>query len=63
MGYFDGSVVTPCGIGDRGVTSLARALGDRGRRCPTVEEVGRVATECFGEVFGVDLIRGEKMIR
>ena len=63
MGYFDGSVVTPCGIGDRGVTSLARSLGDRGRRCSTVEEVGRVATECFGEVFGVDLIRGETMIR
>jgi lipoyl(octanoyl) transferase len=77
LGYFDGDIVTPCGIGDRGVTSIARALGggndvgrggsdrDRGgepvRRCPTVEEVGRVASECFGEVFGVDLIHGKEI--
>ncbi len=67
LGYFDGDVVTPCGIEDRGVTSLERVLlGDddgngNHRRCPTVEEVGAVASECFGEVFGVDLIRGEEI--
>lgn len=60
--YFDADVVRPCGIGDRGVTSLARAMGgndDDSVKRPTVEEVGRVALECFGEVFGVDLVQEE----
>jgi lipoyl(octanoyl) transferase len=67
--YFDGDVVTPCGIGDRGVTSLERVLFGDGMEdddchdCPTVEEVGKVASECFGEVFGVDLIWGEEVRR
>jgi lipoyl(octanoyl) transferase len=62
--YFDNDIVTPCGIEDRGVTSIARELcgeryggcggGDLVRR-PTVEEVGQVALESFAEVFGIDV--------
>ena len=66
--YFDNDIVTPCGIEDRGVTSIARELwGERYGGCggggelsrrPTVEEVGQVAMESFGEVFGIDVIYG-----
>lgn len=68
--YFDNDIVTPCGIENRGVTSIARELwgecyGDGGDlvRRPTVEELGQVALECFGEVFGVDLICGGEIIQ
>lgn len=64
--FFDTDIVIPCGIDNRGVTSIAQELwggrydgcggGDLIRR-PIVEEVGRVVLECFGEVFGVDLIQ------
>ena len=48
-GYFD--LIVPCGIADRGVTSLARLLGHPVDR-QEVED--RIAVH-FGEVFGADL--------
>ncbi|MBK9944603.1 MAG: lipoyl(octanoyl) transferase LipB [Kouleothrix sp.] len=41
--------IIPCGIADRGVTSLERELG----QAPALEEVGQRVIEAFGGVFGV----------
>lgn len=46
LDYF--RVIVPCGISDRGVTSLARVL----KRDVTVEEVKPVVARRFAEVFG-----------
>ncbi len=42
----------PCGIADKGVTSLAEMLGDA---APARAEVEAVLTARFAEIFGVDL--------
>lgn len=50
LSYFDG--IVPCGIADKGVTSMAQVLGaavDMG------EVTGRVIAQ-FGEVFGFEMI-------
>jgi lipoate-protein ligase B len=44
-------LIVPCGIRDKGVTSLARVLG----RPVTVAEVKPPLVECVAEVFGFDL--------
>jgi lipoyl(octanoyl) transferase len=46
LSYFD--TIIPCGIHDRGVTSLERELGD----APTVEEVMDTFVGHFAELFG-----------
>ena len=46
LSFFD--LIVPCGIVDRGVTSLARLLA----RPPTMTEVQEVVVEAFTEVFG-----------
>jgi lipoyl(octanoyl) transferase len=43
-------LIVPCGIRDKGVTSLARVLG----RPVTVAEVKRPLVECVAEVFGFE---------
>ena len=43
----DFELIVPCGIGDRGVTSLERLLG----RGVPLSEVGQLAAEHFAEVF------------
>jgi lipoyl(octanoyl) transferase len=45
--------IIPCGIRDKGVTSLARILG---RSIPLSEVIERVV-ECFGWVLGFDMIK------
>lgn len=47
--YF--SYMIPCGIPDRGATSLRREIG----RPVAVDEVANLVTQNFGEVFGVSL--------
>ena len=49
MRYF-GQII-PCGIADRGVTSIERALG----AAPPQPEVERRVVAAFGEVFGVEV--------
>lgn len=45
LAYFE--AIVPCGIRDRGVTSLAKLLGS----APTPAEVAPLAAECLAEVF------------
>ena len=52
--------IVPCGIRDRGVTSMARVLGPRRSRCATV--VDRVVAR-FAEAFGVDAVDRAKTSR
>lgn len=53
LSYFD--LIVPCGIVDRGVTSLARLLA----RPPTVAEVEDVVVDVFSQVFGYTDVRDE----
>ncbi len=58
--YFDTSIILPCGIPEKGVTSVARILHDRGEsRVPSVTEVAGVILDCFEQVFGVKVGPGE----
>lgn len=64
LDHFGEDMIRPCGIEGRGVTSIAQVLAGRSQgnyiddgACPTVEEVGDVALQCFGDVFGVELAR------
>src|SRR5262245_24030000 len=50
LSYF--KMIVPCGITDRGVTSLARLLGEP----VDVQRVASLAARYFGEVFGRDVI-------
>jgi len=43
--------IIPCGIRDRGVTSIQRLLAPAGAVPPSVAEVARVVARHFGEVF------------
>lgn len=47
LSYF--SLITPCGIADRGITSMKKLLGT----APSVQEVANRAAVHFAEVFGV----------
>jgi len=44
-------VIWPCGIADKGITSLA-ALSPEGALLPTTQELGTRAAHTFGDVFG-----------
>jgi lipoate-protein ligase B len=49
LDYFQ--MIIPCGITDKGVTSMSRLLGRR----LDMEDVARVVTRCFAEVFERDI--------
>lgn len=51
LSYFQ--MIVPCGITDKGVTSLSRLLG----RQMEIQEVAHVAARHFGEVFDRNVIR------
>jgi lipoyl(octanoyl) transferase len=51
LSYFAG--IVPCGIHDRGVTSLDRLLG----RPVTIDEAADVVVDSFGAVFGLEMER------
>jgi lipoyl(octanoyl) transferase len=54
LGWF--ARIVPCGIADRGVTSIQRLLG----RAPPVSAVTERLTANFGEVFGRELVRPQE---
>jgi lipoate-protein ligase B len=53
LDYFDTSVILPCGIEDKGVTSMAKILNTRGERVPSLPEVAQAVLHSFEQVFGV----------
>ncbi len=46
------ATIVPCGIADKGVTSIARETG----RSPTVREVGDRAAAHFAQIFAAELV-------
>lgn len=59
LSFFDTSVIIPCGIEGKGVTSIVQVLKSRGEKSfPTVKEVADVTIQNFGKVFGVPTTNG-----
>ncbi|CAB9498673.1 lipoyltransferase 2, mitochondrial [Seminavis robusta] len=56
LDYFDTSLILPCGIEGRGVTSIERELlQQQNRVAPTVVGVADVALQKIGSVFGIEV--------
>ena len=55
LACFDTSIILPCGIEGRGVTSMAEIIGERNQSIPTLAEVAEVVTEKMQDVFGVTI--------
>ena len=57
IAYFDTSVILPCGIEGRGVTSIQKVLLSRNAtaRVPKIEEVSSVAVKKMQQVFNVQI--------
>jgi len=64
--YFDTSLIVPCGIEGREVTSIAKVLKERGLadqvKVPSVNEVSETVIQCFEETFGVITKSGDSLI-
>ncbi len=56
LDYFDTSVILPCGIEGRGVTSMRQLLQQQDEKVPTIAEVAGVVTEQMQDVFGVEFV-------
>lgn len=58
--FFDTSMIIPCGIEGRGVTSIANVLKESGRDedVPLLDDVADVVAEKFEKVFNVDIFKG-----
>ncbi len=54
LGDFD--LIVPCGIRDRGVTSLEMEVGAEGNAAPNLDEVSNAVARHFGRVFGRQVI-------
>lgn len=64
LDMFDTSIIIPCGIEGRGVTSIARELelqNSDSAPAPSVMEVTDVVLAKVSEVFEVDLQAGEDL--
>jgi lipoyl(octanoyl) transferase len=62
LSYFDTSVILPCGIDGRGVTSIAEVMKDRGdAKVPSVEDVATVVLQSIQDVFGIEVKAGETL--
>lgn len=61
--YFDTSIILPCGIDGRGVTSIAQILMERGEtKLPSVKDVGTEALAKLQSVFEIHLEPGADII-
>ena len=63
MSYFDTSVILPCGIEGRGVTSIQKVLlsRDAAAKVPKIEEVSCVAVEKMQQVFNIQIEHGRQL--
>jgi lipoyl(octanoyl) transferase len=62
LSYFDTSVILPCGIDGRGVTSIAEVMKGRGdETVPNVEDVATVVLQSIQDVFGIEIKTGETL--
>ncbi|KAL3789024.1 hypothetical protein HJC23_008171 [Cyclotella cryptica] len=61
LDHFDKEIITPCGIEERGITSILDIVGEDS--CPSVMEVANVAVKCFGNVFNVDVVEDDPISR
>jgi lipoyl(octanoyl) transferase len=62
LSYFDTSVILPCGIDGRGVTSIAEVMKGRGdKTVPNVEDVATVVLQSIQDVFGIEIKTGETL--
>jgi lipoate-protein ligase B len=65
LSYFDTSVIIPCGIEGKGVTSIAKVLSERRgedhQAVPTLQEVATVVVKTMENVFGVRLEHAEPL--
>uniref|UniRef100_A0A7S2K4N1 lipoyl(octanoyl) transferase n=1 Tax=Leptocylindrus danicus TaxID=163516 RepID=A0A7S2K4N1_9STRA len=52
LSYFDSSIIMPCGLEERGVTSMSKELGSD----ISLDEVQQVLLQCFQDVFNLNLI-------
>lgn len=59
--YFDTSIILPCGIEGKGVTSMAKILQNRGEQVPTIKEVGNVVLETMQDLFSFRLEHAEAL--
>eukprot|EP00980_Cylindrotheca_fusiformis_P021178 scaffold8136_cov127-Cylindrotheca_fusiformis.AAC.18 len=61
LDYFDTSVILPCGIEGKGVTSIAKILLERGEKeetkIPELSEVANVVLDSIQKVFGISNVR------
>jgi lipoate-protein ligase B len=55
LSHFDASLIIPCGIEGRGVTSIAQVLKNRGdsNKIPSLQQVATDTVKSFGSIFGV----------
>lgn len=54
LDYFDTSVIEPCGIPNKGVTSVAKLLQQNSvQEIPTLDQVAEVVMKKFQKVFQV----------
>jgi lipoyl(octanoyl) transferase len=63
LSFFDTSIILPCGIEGKGVTSIAKVLTERGDQVvpPTIKEVASVVTQTMEQVFGVPFAEDEPL--
>lgn len=60
LNMFDTSLITPCGIQGRGVTSIANEISSK--PTPTLQEIAGVVLDKFGEVFESTLQPSEHLM-
>lgn len=56
--YFDTSLILPCGIEGKGVTSMAKILRSRGDQVPSIQEVADVVLQTMEPAFDIRFENG-----
>lgn len=55
LDFFDTSIILPCGIEGRGVTSMQKELCKAGIEPPSLKEVADVALKCIQDIFQIQI--------